>query len=171
MRESSGGAASSGRGFRVGPPTAAWSPKLAARRGDFQGGGIATPGTPPRRASRRDGRGHNVGRMDPLLLVTGVLLLISGLLSLRSGMRLGLLLPVLAMIQVLVGLGAFGAGLMTRLSAGAGLAVVVPSIALMLGAAVWQGMRLRVARRIRRNSESARLETYMKYLSGGVKPD
>jgi heme A synthase len=109
--------------------------------------------------------------MDPLLLVTGVLLLISGLLSLRSGTRLGALVPTLALAQIVVGASAFMGGLVVRLTGSWGLTVTVSSLVLMLASALWHAARLREARRIRNHSEGARLATYVKYLSRRAGPD
>ncbi len=109
--------------------------------------------------------------MDPLLSLTGVLLLVSGLLSLRSGTRLGVLVPILALAQILVGLGEVLVGIGHRLSGWVGLAVTAPSLTLMLASALLRAVRQRAHRRTRDHSEGARLETYVKYLSGAQRGD
>jgi hypothetical protein len=103
--------------------------------------------------------------MVPLLVIASLMLLASGLLKLRAAARVEMGLPVLALAELLAGLGIFGLMLAADLTAAQGLAVVVGSVALILVSSVQIGLAVRRRQRLRSASEGARLANYVKYLS------
>lgn len=108
--------------------------------------------------------------MSPFLILTGLLVIAAGLVSLRTSARMHVSVPVGALAQVLMGAVVCFMGFSSSMTGGAGLVAAVASILLVLASAVWQGLRLRAARRKREESEGARLVTYVKYLSRDITP-
>jgi NhaP-type Na+/H+ or K+/H+ antiporter len=106
-----------------------------------------------------------------LLIVTAVLLLTSGVVKLRAAERAGLGLPVLPLLELLVGLLLVGVSFASPLTPSQGLVAVVGSVALILFSSVRMWMQLRGLQRKRDLSESARLQTYVSYLSTSLGPD
>jgi len=78
--------------------------------------------------------------------------------------------PIAALVQVLTGAVVCFLGFSSGITGDAGLVVVAASILMVLASAIWQGLRLRAARRKREASEGARLATYVKYLSRDITP-
>jgi uncharacterized membrane protein YqgA involved in biofilm formation len=104
--------------------------------------------------------------MTALLFMTGVLLLVSGGVKVRSGLRAGLGVQPLTYLELLASVLsciAAAAGLGTS---GAGIWVVPAGVLLVLVSSVLFSMRLTEYRRRRAESEGSRLENYVKYMSG-----
>ncbi len=109
--------------------------------------------------------------MSPLLILTGLLVIAAGLVSLRTATRMRLGVPFAALIQVLVGAIVSVVGFSSGPAGGRGLLLVVASVLLVVAAAGWQAVRVRAARQAREASEGARLVTYVKYLSHDISRD
>lgn len=103
--------------------------------------------------------------MTPLFLLSALLLLVSGLVKLRTGFRaeLGLHLP--SLVEVLAGLCLPVVAMGRTLSAGVGLATLVVAFLILVWASVHLAARLRRRNRFRERTEGRRLETYLRYLS------
>ena len=103
--------------------------------------------------------------MTPLLAITAVLLVGSGLLKLRAADRLKLGIHLLSILELLVGLG-IGVSLMAGgLTVAVGFRTLLGALTLVLASSVSLGVKLRVVRRRRNLSEGARLFNYLEYLS------
>lgn len=103
--------------------------------------------------------------MTPLLAITAVLLVGSGLLKLRAAERAKLGIHLLSILELLVVLG-IGASLMAGgLTVGVGFRTLLGALTLMLVSSVSLGMKLRAVRRRKNLSEGARLFNYVDYLS------
>jgi len=109
--------------------------------------------------------------MSPLLILTGLLVLTSALVLLRTGARMRMGVPIPALIQLVVGAVVSVLGFSSAPGGSTGLVIVVVSVCLLLATAIWQGARVREARRAREASEGVRLETYVKYLSRDISRD
>ena len=109
--------------------------------------------------------------MTALLVVTAILLLTSGVVKLRAGDRAGVGLPVLALLEVFAGLLLAGVSFSSPFTPAQGLAVVLGSVALVLFSSVQMWTQLKEIQRKRDLSESARLRTYVTYLSRTLGPD
>lgn len=103
--------------------------------------------------------------MVPLLLITAVLLLTAGLVGARAASRVGMGLPVLALADIVAGVGLLGVVLAVDLTGAQGLAVLVGAVALVLVSSFQVGAQVRRRQRIRAASEGARLANYIHYLS------
>jgi hypothetical protein len=105
--------------------------------------------------------------MSFLVFIAAALLLISGLLKVRSGARVGVGFSPFAIGEVLAG---------AALGAGAGMGALgmdvlprwaVPfAVALLLFSTTEHGLRLRSHRKSRIETEGGRLAAHVKYLSG-----
>lgn len=102
--------------------------------------------------------------MTVLLVVTAVLLLVSGVVKLRAGERAGLGLHLLSVLEVLAGFGLAGVSFTSLVTPALGLGMVLASVALVLVASLHMWMQLKGAVRKRELSEGARLRTYVEYL-------
>ncbi len=109
--------------------------------------------------------------MSPLLILTGLLVLSSALVLLRTGARMHAGVPIPALIQLVVGAVVSVVGFSSAPGRPAGLVVVVASVVLVLATAILQAARVRALRRSREASEGARLETWVKYLSRDISRD
>ena len=103
--------------------------------------------------------------MVPLLVIASLLLLASGLLTVKAAARVGMGLPILALAELLAGVGIFGAAFLKDLTAGQGMLVLVGSVVLIVVTSLQVGMEVRRRQRIRTASEGARLTNHLKYLS------
>jgi uncharacterized membrane protein YqgA involved in biofilm formation len=104
--------------------------------------------------------------MTALLFMTGVLLLVSGGVKVRSGLRAGLGVQPLTYLELLASVLwciAAAAGLGTS---GAGIWFVPAGVLLVLASSVLFSLRMTEYRRRRAESEGSRLENYVNYLSG-----
>jgi hypothetical protein len=104
--------------------------------------------------------------MTALLFMTGVLLLVSGGVKVRSGLRAGMGVQPLTYLELLASVlwcFAAGAGLGTS---PAGIWFVPAGVLLVLASSVLSSMRMTEYRRRRVESEGSRLESYVKHLSG-----
>ncbi len=101
--------------------------------------------------------------MMPLLVITALLLLTAGLVGARAASRVGMGLPVLAVADVLAGVGLLGAVFAVDLSGAQGLAVLVGAVMLVLASSLQVGAQVRRRQRIRTASEGARLATYVNF--------
>jgi len=100
-----------------------------------------------------------------LLVLTGLLLLVSGAVKLRSGHRAGLGLQPLTLLELLSA-GVLCLGAAAGLAAAPIAAVLVPmGTVLVVASSVHFWTRLSAHRRQREITEARRLETYVKYLS------
>ncbi len=109
--------------------------------------------------------------MVPLLISTACLLLTSGLLTVRAAARVEMGLPILAVAELLAGLGIMGVAFSVELTAGQGMLVSVGSVLLVLVASLQVGLEVRRRNRLRTASEGARLASYVKYLSRQDPPE
>ena len=78
--------------------------------------------------------------------------------------------PVLALAEILAGVGILGVAFVVELTAGQGMFILVGSVALILVSSVQVGMEVRRRQRLRTASEGARLVSYVKYLSPLERP-
>jgi hypothetical protein len=104
--------------------------------------------------------------MTALLVMTGVLLLVSGGVKVRSGLRAGLGVQPLTHLELLASVVwcfAAGGGLG---ASGAGIWFVPAGVLLVLASSVLFSLRMTEYRRRRAESEGSRLENYVNYLSG-----
>jgi hypothetical protein len=96
--------------------------------------------------------------MTPLLAITAVLLVGSGLLKLRAADRLKLGIHLLSILELLVGLG-IGVSLMAGgLTVAVGFRTLLGALTLVLASSVSLGVKLRVVRRRRNLSEGGLLQ-------------
>jgi len=109
--------------------------------------------------------------MVPLLVITACLLLASGLLKVRAAARVEMGLPVLALAELLAGVGIFSVAFVVEFTGGQGMLILVGSVALVLVSSVQVGMEVKRRQRIRTASEGARLATYVKHLSRPDPPE
>ena len=103
--------------------------------------------------------------MTILLAVASFLLLISGVVKVKAAERVALGLPVLAVLELLVGIGIFSQIFIRDFTPGQGMGILVGSVALLLVSSVQVGMAVRRRQRLRTASEGSRLANYVKYLS------
>lgn len=103
--------------------------------------------------------------MVPLLSITSILLLTAGLVEAKAASRVGMGLPLLALADLVAGVGLFGAVFVVDFTGAQGLAVLVGAVALILVSSVQVGVAVRRRQRIRGASEGARLANYVNYLS------
>lgn len=103
--------------------------------------------------------------MIPLLVLSALLLLASGLVKVKAAARVEMGLPLLALLELLAGVGIFSVAFIQNFSARQGLFVVVGSVLLVLVSSVQVGVAIRRRQRLRSASEGARLANYVKYLS------
>lgn len=103
--------------------------------------------------------------MIPLLAITAILQLASGLLKVRTAARVEMGVPILAVAELVAGVGIFIVLFIERLTAVHGLLIVVGSVVLVLVSSVQVGAEVRRRQRIRTASEGARLANYVKYLA------
>lgn len=108
--------------------------------------------------------------MTVLLVLMSLLLLVSGMVKVKAAERVALGLPILAALELLVGVGLFAAVFFGTFTRGRGLAVLLGSLALVLVSSVQVGMAVRRRQRLRTASEGARLANYLKYLSAQDPP-
>jgi len=106
--------------------------------------------------------------MVPLLVITSFLLLTAGLVEARAASRVGMGLPLLALADMIAGVGLLGTVFALDLTGRQGLAVLVGAVALILVSSVQVGAAVRRRQRIRTASEGARLATYVKHLAPGA---
>jgi hypothetical protein len=106
-----------------------------------------------------------------LLVVTAILLITSGVVKLRAADRAGLGLSLFALLETFAGLVLAAGSFTNPFTPGQGLWVVVASVGLVLGSSLHMWRQLKGLQRKRDLSESARLRTYVQYLSGTLGPD
>jgi len=109
--------------------------------------------------------------MTILFIVTALLLLASGVTKLHACARVGLGLPLLALLEIVAGLCLCAVSFAGAFTPGQGLAVVVGAVVLVLVSSLTMWGTLRAQHRTRELSEGARLRTYVKYLSSSLEPD
>lgn len=109
--------------------------------------------------------------MTLLLVAASGLLLLSGLVKLRAWSRVSRGVHLFPLLEIAAGL-VMGAAVATGAPApGLGLALVLGAVALVIASSLLLGTELRRMKRDRERSEGARLETYVKYLSGPPRID
>ena len=100
--------------------------------------------------------------MVPLLVIASLLLLASGLLTAKAAARVGMGLPILALAEILAGVGIFGMAFIKQFTANQGMLVLVGSVLLILVSSLQVGREVRRRQRLRTASEGARLANYLK---------
>ena len=103
--------------------------------------------------------------MTVLLALTMLLLLVSGVVKLRTAERTKMGLHLFSLLEIFAGVAVAVLMLGGPLTAGQGMAAVAGSVALVLGSSIHLGRRLKNSRRLRGLTEGRRLENYVKYLS------
>jgi len=103
--------------------------------------------------------------MTPLLVFGSILLLAAGLIEIKAAARVGMGVPVLALLDLLVGLAIFGVVFVAELTALQGLLILLGSVLLVVVSSVQVGLEVRRRQRLRAASEGARLASRLKYLS------
>jgi hypothetical protein len=103
--------------------------------------------------------------MVPLLVITALLLLASGLVKVRAAARVEMGLPILALAEFLAGLAILGVAFVVELTGVQGMLVLVGSVALVVVSSLQVGLEVRRRQRLRAASEGARLANYVKYMS------
>ena len=103
--------------------------------------------------------------MVPLLVITALLLLSSGLVKVRAASRVEMGLPILALAELLAGLGIFGVAFFVDLTGLQGMLVLVGSVALVVVSSLQVGLEVRRRQRLRAASEGARLANFLKHRS------
>ncbi len=101
--------------------------------------------------------------MVPLLLITALLLLASGLVKVRAAARVEMGLPILALAELLACAGIVAVAFAVELTGVQGMLVLVGSVALVVVSSLQVGMEVRRRQRLRTASEGARLANYVKY--------
>ena len=104
--------------------------------------------------------------MTPLLLLTSVLLVLSGLIKIRSVARTGRGVPVVALLEVAVAVGAAGLAFSGPSAAGAAAWVVPAGVLLVVFSSASHVRRMSAHRRMREESLGDRLATHVKYPMG-----
>ncbi len=104
--------------------------------------------------------------MTPLLLLTSVLLVLSGLIKIRSGARTGRGLPVVALLEIAVAVGAAGLAFSGPSAAGAAAWVVPAGVLLVVLSSASHVHHMSAHRRMREESLGDRLATHVKYPVG-----
>ena len=103
--------------------------------------------------------------MTALLLMTSVLLLLSGAIKIRSGARAGPRIPILALLELLSG-AAGGVVAVAGFGASGAAPWLVPwGVFLVVVSSTIFAVRLSAHGRHRAETEGGRLATYVKYLS------
>jgi hypothetical protein len=100
-----------------------------------------------------------------LLVTTGMLLILSAVLKVRTASKAGLGLPLLLLGEVVAGLALPVVSLVAPPTPEAGFRMVLAALALIVVSSVALSMRVRALARDRQASEGARLVRYVKYLS------
>lgn len=103
--------------------------------------------------------------MAPLLVLTALLLLASGLVKVKAADRVQLGVPALALLELLAGVGLFSVAFIQSFTPRQGLLVLVASVALLVVSSLQVGSAIRRRHRIREASEGARLANYVNVLS------
>lgn len=103
--------------------------------------------------------------MLPLLALTAILLLVSGVVKLRAAARAEMGLHLFSLLELLCGVLLFAIMATASLTGEQGLAVVIGATALIVVSSFHLGARLKHQRRIRDLTEGRRLENYLKYFS------
>ena len=108
--------------------------------------------------------------VTPLLAITAVLLLISGIVKLRAVARVGMGVAILPLAEVGAGFALVALALVGPPTAPVGLGSILGGVLLLLGSSFQVGASLGRRRRARELSEGARLRTYVRYLSPSMDP-
>ena len=103
--------------------------------------------------------------MTPLLIITGVLLVGSGIVKLRASERARLGIPLLSVAEAFAGLVLCSISFISPPSPEVGFRYVLGGLALLLASSGSLAAKLGRRRRELDDSEGARLVTYVKYLS------
>jgi len=103
--------------------------------------------------------------MTVLLVLASFLLLVSGVVKVKAAQRVELGIPLLPLVELVVGLGIFSQIFIRDFTAGQGLFILIGSVLLILGSSLQVGMAVRRRQRLRTASEGTRLANYVRYLS------
>ena len=103
--------------------------------------------------------------MGPLLVITGTLLAASGLIKVRSGLRAGVGVPGLAVVEILFGAGSGAIAIMGEPAVAVAGWFVPVGVGLVIVSSILFALKLGDARRRREVTEGKRLENFVKHLS------
>lgn len=106
------------------------------------------------------------GPVTALLVLTGLLLLVSGAVKARAGLRAGLGIQLLTLVELAAALVWCGGAAVGAGTVGAGAFFVPVGVLLVLVSSAHFWTRMSAYRRERAQSEARRLENYVKYLAG-----
>ena len=99
--------------------------------------------------------------MIPLLVLTSLLLVLSGGFKLRAGLRGAVGLHVPSLVEILAGVALVLRATAGGLTAGQGFAAVVGGVALILASSIHLGFGFRRTRRLRELTEGRRLANFV----------
>jgi len=103
--------------------------------------------------------------MTALLLMTSVLLLVSGVSKVRVGARAGLGVPILALLELVSGVAGGGVAAVGLGETGAAPWLVPWGVFLVVASSIIFAVRLSAHRGKRAETEGGRLTMYVKHLS------
>lgn len=104
--------------------------------------------------------------MGPITFATALLLIVSGALKVRSGMRVGTGFSPFAAVELVLGLALLAAAFTGDLAATLLPRWLIPSgVLLVFVSTAEHARRLRRRREARERTEAGRLEAYVQYLS------
>jgi len=104
--------------------------------------------------------------MIALLILTGVLMGVSGLVTIRTATRMNPGVPVLSLLEIVAGGVLVVVAMFARPTPDGGFRLVVGGVSVVVVLSVAQAWRVAARRREREDSEARRLVTYVKYLAG-----
>ncbi len=103
--------------------------------------------------------------MKILLVTTGMLLILSAGLKVRTASKAGLGLPLLLLVEIAAGIALPVVSVAVPPTPQGGFRMILTALALIVVSSVALSLRVRALARDREASEGARLVTYVKYLS------
>lgn len=109
--------------------------------------------------------------MTGLLLLASALALGSGLIQLLGKGRIPGTVPLIALVELLAGLAVPFLALTRQVPAMAGGILLTSLVALVLYSSLTRTLRTRARLKHREETEAARLETYVRYLSARAEAD
>jgi hypothetical protein len=109
--------------------------------------------------------------VTPLLAITAILLLISGLVKARAMARVGMGVPILPLAEVAAAFVLLALAVAGPPTAPVGLGAILGAVLLLLGSSFRVGATLGRLRRARDLSEGARLRMYVEYLPPSKDPE
>jgi len=104
--------------------------------------------------------------MTALLVLTALLLVVSGVIKLRAGGRAEIGLHPLSLIELVAGVGLMVRVIAGSVTAGQGMGAAVGAVVLIVVSSLHLGRRLAHKRRLRDLTEGRRLESFVKLQAG-----